>query len=265
MGAGMYTAGLALAIQVLGAGAARRTDLSGTRPGPSGFFMTRAERTALRRRVQQEPWAREFFARKVMPRVRRANPRDHVGNVDNPMFYNAVAYVVTGDKRYARTARHYMMKYVMDWERTYPRPIRQYNFYWYLTPVAFARTYDLIAETLEPADEVRVRTYMKQKLDMARTWNIQVSKGGNPNMTQAARSYYAEWACAIHYDAYLDWLLNAPRPVCTHGGIWANIDHNTRDGGMSTETIGYGLVGACPLVASSCRYPPGRSQARLKK
>ena len=226
---------------------AQELDLSGTRKGPTYFFMTRAERAALSERVKNEPWAREFFEQKVLRRARRANPGDHVGNVANPMFYNAVAYIVTGEKRYAETARNQMMPYVVNWER-YERdkPLKQCNYCWYLSPVDFPRTYDLVADTLGDEDEVRIRTYIKELLDKARAW--EQTRYWNPNMTQSTFAYYGEWACAIGYDDYLDWLFNVPRPVCTWGGIWDNIDDNVRDGCISKETLGYGMVGACPLT-----------------
>ena len=234
---------------------ARESPLKQTRRGPTYFFMTKQERAALRQRVRKEKWAREFFEQKVLPRASRANPVDTSGNVQNPMLYNAVAYVVTGEQRYAETARNCMMKYVIDWERhEKDKPLKKCNYYWYLNPVDFPRVYDLVADALSSEDEGRIRACMKQRLDKAREWNVKVSGGGNPNMTQCAWAYYGEWACAIGYDSYLDWLFNAPRPVCTHGGIWENLDTTVRDGSLTRESLIYGYVGGGPLTAFADAY-----------
>ena len=56
----------------------------------AGFHMTPGERDALRNRVQAEQWAKEHFEQKVLPAARRGEP-----------YPNALAYVVTGDGRYA--------------------------------------------------------------------------------------------------------------------------------------------------------------------
>jgi len=66
---------------------------------PTGWYLTRQQREALRERVKNEPWAREFFEKNVLPADA------------------ALAYVVTGEQKHGEAARAQLMRAVEHWGR----------------------------------------------------------------------------------------------------------------------------------------------------
>ena len=225
-------------------------DLSGTRKGPTGFFLTMKEREALRERVSNEPWAKEYFEKEILPACEKG-----IGfHAADPMAL-ATAYVVTRDSAYAMRARDLIFYYLNNWYhlpekyrwgegKTLPRTGGSFAWGSYL-PQWLPRAYDLIADALSPEDELFIRRGIKDQIECARNYYCKYWYH-TLNMKTCSISFMIEWACAIGDDAYVDWLINhkpgPPDGARWQGGFVWLMDNYIRDGNLP---VCYGNETSC--------------------
>lgn len=211
---------------------AREVDLNGTRKGPTGSYVTMAEREALRERVQKEPWAREYFEKEILPATKRGD-----------RWACAVAYLVTGEKRYLKEARDALVYRINQWHSV---GYAGGNFAWCMVGGDFHEVYDLIADALTPEDELACRRYMKDELEAARAWHKKNSS--NTNMRFCAFPSMLRWACAIGDDEYVEWLFNHGAPGWWPSGLKFMLDEYLRDGKIGIESPVYHTISVPGII-----------------
>ena len=255
---------------------AQETDLSGTRRGPTGFFLTIKEREALRERVRNEGWAKEYFEKEILPACEKPN-----GFYKGDPMALAIAYVVTGDRAYAHRVRD-MMLYQMNWWYNIPdvekwgegktRPRINYGWNAYL-PSWIPQAYDLIADALPPKDELFIRGGIKNQIECALNYyrNYWIS---TYNMKMCSTGNMLPWACAIGDDEFIKWFVDhkpdVPGGAKKHGGFVWLMDAYIRDGnrplhfGVETQAYSwiFGLV--LPNIADVMRRYEGRDFYKFK-
>jgi len=226
---------------------AEEKDVGGTKRGPTGWYLTRQQREALRERVKNEPWAREFFEKNVL-----------LGNA-------ALAYAVTGEQKHAEAAKAQLMRAVQHWERrpadfdtknpTYHGWVG--NSAWGVNTALVGRVdmhvlYDLAAEALTDDEDRAVRQTIKDVVDYSLAWIR--GHGGNPNMNFIAHTSFYEWAASIGYEQAMTWLLEHRKPESNHGGILEMLENYMEDFEISRESPIYQTISLRVIDLAACAY-----------
>lgn len=233
--------------------------LQGTKRGPTGWYLTKAQRQELGERVKNEPCARKFYEERILPGV--------VG----------LAYVITGQGAYAEAAREKLMHAVKHWdgrpadfntEKPAYRSRWGGNCAWGVSSALAGRVnmpvlYDLVAETLSDEQDATIRKTIKEIVDYSCNWMR--LHGGNPNMNFIAFTSFYEWAASIGYEKTMDWLLNHRKPDTNHGGVLEMLDDYMRDKEISNEAPIYHTISLRVIDLAACahRYD-GRDLFRYK-
>ncbi len=242
--------------------------LEGTRRGPTGWYLPAKERTALRERVKNDAWAKEFLDKEILPEAVSNSPLKP-NAAENGLgrrgpFESALAYAATGDKKYGDTARNWLLYGAARWNKRSPDATIDKppynggstgNCAWG-APMAGTGNipmhiiYDLAADTLSPEEEIVVRKAIKEIVDYACNW-IKIH-GGNPNMNFIALTDYYEWAASIGYETQMDWILNhkaggwdaAKRKAdeSNLGGLLVLLDDYMNDGMIGKESPIYHTI-----------------------
>ena len=241
-------------------------DLSGTKPGPHYVIMTREERAAMRERVEKEAWAKELFQRDILPLAdrlldrekeqRQWQPGQRGGEEQGYVVYAAVAYLVTGQEQYLDAAWR-RVKFQMDAIKRHKK--EKLSFYW---GVDHARTdvgvvYDLLADSLTPAQEEEIRGLIKYVLDASKEWHL--SHSTNPNMKFHELAALGIWAYAIGCEEHIDWILDheSPKGQWCACGISQLMRDYILDGHLDNEGPYYSIYEAgtmSALAEASVRY-----------
>lgn len=229
--------------------------LSGTKHGPTGWYLTTRERQALRKRVQSEPWAQEYFRQRIVPSADRGDP-----------VSAGLAYAITGERRYAQQARDRLL-YGVNWWEARPKDFslekpaysnwRGGNSAWGVDSslvggVDMATLHDLVADTLSPEEDAAIRGTIRVLVDYSCNWMRQ--HGGNPNMNFIAFTSFYQWAASVGYGKGMDWVLNHVKPDTNHGGMLQMLDEYMRDGEISTESPIYQTISLRVFDLAACAY-----------
>ena len=273
---------VAVCVSMLSASVATAQDISleGTKKGPTGYFMTMEERAALRERVRNEAWAKEYFEKEILP----ACDKPQGAFTGEPMAM-AIAYTVTGDKSYAKRIRDRMVYRFNRWNNQTrlatwgdgkKKPGAQFAYGIGSMPDWIPRAYDLIADALSDEDELLVRRGIKEQIECARNY-CRKYWIHTENIKMCGVCNFAPWACAVGDDDYLEWLLhhlpNKPEGAKKHGGFVWLMDRYIRDAGrplcFGNETASYSWIfsNSLPKFADAMRRYSGEDfyQYRTKK
>lgn len=202
----------------------------------AGFYMTAAEREAMRQRVAQEQWAREFYEQTVLPAARKGEA-----------YPCAVACVISADAGYADRAKAFLLGRAQAYLNSSEQDRARRTWSWGPPqggqPEELPRVYDLVADKLTPDEDAIMRKYMAGVVDECKTWlsNNRIT----PNMYAVSISNLAGWAYAIGDDAAISWILEAPatRPKDAQwGGVKTIMNTCVNDKQFWVEPLGYAYI-----------------------
>lgn len=271
---GSFAAGLAVAAMSFlacvtepvarGAETVRGISLEGTRPGPTGFYMTTREREQYKKRINTDPKENKRFT-EVIQRA-----AEFVEGRNNNSLDCARAYLVTGEKKYLDAARSHLV-YCANWwlNSCGANPEKRYRigagWVWgpkigYVADLDAPKVYDLVAADLDPESEKLIRAYMKSAIDGMREWAEDDTtlinektcptwrQGQTTNMASMTYSNWSPFAFAIGYDDMIEWVIDhkrKPKARRDKGGLKQWITGNLLDHAIWCECpVYHHLVGS---------------------